>query len=240
MSGELPQTEPLQLFQPPGAWGLSSISPFCVKLETWLRLAGIPYVTRPADPRSAPMGKVPFVSISGVIQADSQLIIEHLTETRGIRLDEALTPRQRACAHALRMTVEGSLYFHITHARWISPDGFAAYRPVIASIMPAPVRLFGPHLVRRMVRQQLHGHGLGRFSDAERAILAAADAEMLRCALSGDGFAMGEHPCTVDASLYAMIASILRFPVDSTLKTLISRPELIDYVARMEAWLEAR
>jgi hypothetical protein len=26
-----------------GAWGLPSISPFCLKLQTWLRIAGVPY-----------------------------------------------------------------------------------------------------------------------------------------------------------------------------------------------------
>lgn len=30
------------LYQPPGAWGIPSVSPFCVKLETWLRMAGVP------------------------------------------------------------------------------------------------------------------------------------------------------------------------------------------------------
>lgn len=214
-----------------------SISPFCIKLETWLRLAGIPYQTRSADPRSAPQGKVPYVSVNGALLGDSQLIIEHLTERRGVSLDASLSEVQRAWGHTLRKTAENSLYFHIVHARWLTADGFAVYRPVIGGLMPAPARLIGPYLIRRMVRQQLHGQGLGRYDDADRTVLAAADADALQIALSEAPFALGDAPHSVDASLYAMLVSILRFPVDSALKTLFSRPEFTDYVARMDAHL---
>jgi Glutathione S-transferase N-terminal domain len=39
------------------AWGLPDLSPFCVKLETYLRLAKIPYETQVGDPRKAPKKK---------------------------------------------------------------------------------------------------------------------------------------------------------------------------------------
>ena len=237
MSGDLPQHAPVQLFRPPGSWGLLSVSPFCIKLEVWLKLVGIPYQTTAADPRRAPRGKIPYVSINGALLGDSQLIIEHLTERRGVVLDAELTAVQRAWGHTLRKTAEDSLYFHIVHARWVDADGFAAYRSVIGALMPAPVRLLGPHLVRRMVRRQLHGQGLGRFDDADRTVLAAADADALQTALSEAPFALGDEPHSVDASLYAMLVSILAFPVDSALKTLFSRPVFTDYIARMDAYL---
>lgn len=220
-----------------GAWGLSSISPFCIKLETWLRLAGVPHEITVADPRKAPRGKVPYVSINGALLGDSQLIIEHLTEARGILIDAELTLQQHVWSHTLRKTVENSLYFHIVHARWIDPAGFAVYRSVIGGMMPAPVRLPGPYLIRRMVRRHLHGQGLGRYDDADRTILAAADAEALQLALAEAPFVLGDQPHSVDASLYAMIASILAFPVESALKTLFSRDEFTGYVARVEARL---
>ncbi len=229
----------MRLFQPPGAWTLSSISPFCIKLETWLRLAGIPYVSERADPRRAPMGKMPYVLLDGTLQGDSQLIINKLTEARGVTLDASLDPRQRAWAHTLRVTAENSLYFHIAHARWIDPVGFAAYRPVFAGILPAPARFIGPLLIRRTVRQQLRATGIGRFSDADREALAEAEASALGEALSEAPFVLGDAPCSVDASLYAMIHSILGFPADSSLKSRYSRPVFIDYVARMEVWLAA-
>lgn len=46
------------------------------KLETWLRIAGIPYeVVDTPDPRKGPKGKVPFIEDGGVRIGDSSLIV---------------------------------------------------------------------------------------------------------------------------------------------------------------------
>ncbi len=36
----------LRLYTLPGAWGMPSISPFCTKLETWLRMTGLAFEAR--------------------------------------------------------------------------------------------------------------------------------------------------------------------------------------------------
>lgn len=42
------------------AWGTPDLSPFVIKLETWLRLAGLPYERRDGgNPMQAPRGKIP-------------------------------------------------------------------------------------------------------------------------------------------------------------------------------------
>ncbi|MCK1711437.1 hypothetical protein IVA83_20965 [Bradyrhizobium sp. 143] len=47
------------------------------KLETWLRIAGIPYeVAVTTNPRKGPRGKLPFVDDGGVIVADTTIIID--------------------------------------------------------------------------------------------------------------------------------------------------------------------
>ena len=35
--------QPIKLFQFPHMFGIPNLSPFCCKLETWLRIAQIPY-----------------------------------------------------------------------------------------------------------------------------------------------------------------------------------------------------
>ncbi|WP_437834850.1 glutathione S-transferase N-terminal domain-containing protein [Sorangium sp. So ce1153] len=52
-----------------------------MKLETWLRIAGIPYETAPLDLAAAPKGKVPYIEEAGVRIGDSTLIIDHLQRT---------------------------------------------------------------------------------------------------------------------------------------------------------------
>ena len=61
------------------AWGTPDLSPFVIKLETWLRLAGLPYERRDGgNPMQAPRGKIPYLEIDGERLGDSQVIIEEL------------------------------------------------------------------------------------------------------------------------------------------------------------------
>lgn len=45
---------------PPPGWNVPNMSPFCVKLETYLRMAKLPYQTAPGNPLQAPLGKIPY------------------------------------------------------------------------------------------------------------------------------------------------------------------------------------
>ena len=48
----------IKLYQFPAAWGLPNPSPYCMKLEVYMRLAEIPYeIVTWHDPRKAPKGK---------------------------------------------------------------------------------------------------------------------------------------------------------------------------------------
>lgn len=89
----------IKLFQFPRMFGIPNISPFCCKLETWLRMTGIRYeVVDAPDPRKGPMSKVHFVDDGGVRLGDTTLIIKHLKKTRGVDPDAWLDERQRDLA----------------------------------------------------------------------------------------------------------------------------------------------
>ncbi|MGC3250889.1 glutathione S-transferase family protein, partial [Pseudomonas aeruginosa] len=50
----------ISLFQFPAAFNVPNASPYCLKLETRLRLAGLEYQVKVvSDPRKAPKGKLP-------------------------------------------------------------------------------------------------------------------------------------------------------------------------------------
>src|SRR5262245_64264757 len=99
---------PLKLFQFPRMFAIPNLSPFCCKLETWLRLAQIPYeaVDTP-DPRKAPKGKLPFIEDAGVRIADSSLIVDYLAKTRRADLDMHRGPSQRALALLVQPPLAG-------------------------------------------------------------------------------------------------------------------------------------
>lgn len=211
--------EKLVLHQPPNrSWGTPNLSPFCAKLETYLRIAEVPYEPGPFGIRNAPKGKIPFVRIDGAFMGDSQLIIEELERRRvaeGKRaLDDGLAGRERAQAHMLRRALEEALYFVGLYARWRTDEGYAAIREEFKKFVPAIALPF----VRRRQHQKLHAQGTGRHTYEEAMAMGAADITAVADWLGDRPFVMGDEPRTVDCTVFAFLESTLAFPVETPIK----------------------
>jgi glutathione S-transferase len=206
------------LYQLGGAWGVSSVSPFCVKIETYLRMAGIPFSSRPGDPRKAPRGKVPWIEDEGTVVPDSQDAIEHLKEKYGDTLDAGLSEDERARGHALRRMLEEGTYFCMVHVRWVDEAGWDAYRPFFLPLLPPVVG--GPilSLIRRSVVKQLWQQGTGRHPPERIMQMACADYDAVARELGDRDYLFGSTPTSFDATAYAFVASALAFPADSPVR----------------------
>ena len=56
----------ITLHQFPSAWGLPNASPFCMKVETYLRMCNLPYTTvNVLNPAKGPKGKLPYITRRG-------------------------------------------------------------------------------------------------------------------------------------------------------------------------------
>lgn len=231
----------LHLHQFPDFWGRNT-SPFCLKLEAWLRLAGVPFEIAPTLlPLRAPKGKLPFVDDGGQRIGDSSRIIEHIKATRGIDPDEHLTTRQRAGSLALQRMLEDHLYFAAAYSRWIDPDGWEAVRAAYFAPFPAPARPLAALTARRRIRRILWLQGTGRHAREEIYAMARADLEATSALLGERPFLMGDHPTTIDAIAYAFLACILLVPVETALKREAeSIPRLLDWCRNFEAGLPPR
>jgi glutathione S-transferase len=229
--------ERITLFQSDGRqWGMPNLSPFCIKLETYLRLANWSYDTQPANFRKAPKGKVPYVALNGQLLGDSQLIIEALEARRPPerRLDHTLSKPQRATGHALRRMLEEGLYFVLVHWRWVDAAGWKIYRPGIGSIM-GPIRHILP-LIRRGVVKANKSQGTGRHSPAEIARLGIADLTALAEHIGEQRWLFGEQCSTFDASVFAFIEGIAGFPAASPVRDfLLAESRLMGYRSRVRA-----
>ena len=73
------------LHQYPGAFGLSSLSPFCIKIEFFLKMANLPYkIHNELNPGKGPKGKMPFINDGGQKIPDSSFIIDYLIEKHSL------------------------------------------------------------------------------------------------------------------------------------------------------------
>ena len=100
-------------------------SPFVTKLEARLRFAGVQYATGAGSPRSAPKGKIPYITYhtpkeGDMALADSSLISREFT-CNGLLPDLAsgLSPEQAAFDMSLRALFEDKLYFYGVRPRQV-------------------------------------------------------------------------------------------------------------------------
>lgn len=223
------------LHQAPVAYRGLSLSSFCIKVEAYLRLVGLPYRTVEADPRKAPKGKVPYVTDGARTVADSSDIVDYLKSTYGDELDAGLAPRERAAAVLLRRTVEEHLYWAIVHARWVLPEGYAATRAIIAPHLPKYVGgVVLDRVVRRSMRRQFERQGLGLHGDEDVARRGAEDLAALAGWLGDRMFFLGDEPRSVDATVFATLFAVDNTAGDPPLTQALRRHgNLRAYVERM-------
>ncbi len=219
---------------PTRPWGTPNLSPFCTKLECYLRMTEIPYKTAKFARGEAPKGKVPYVNIDGKLFGDSQLIIDEL-ERRLVAegkpaLDRGLAARDAALGRLTRRMLEEAVYFVTMFVRWKTDDGFAATRDEFKKMLPG----FLVPLIRRDVHKQLHGQGTGRHGHDDVMAMGVADLNALAELLGDRPFFLGDQPRTVDCTLYAFLEATIGFPVDSPIKAAgRSHPNLVAYRQRI-------
>lgn len=229
---------PITLFQPPTRpWGTPNLSPFCSKLEAYLRLAKIDHTVALSDMRRAPKGKIPYVRIGDEHMGDSQLIIERLEALREQPLDHWLNSDQRAVAHAVRRMIEEGLYFVLMASRWDSEWTSTHQREAFTKVLPAGIRWAFPLIVRD-VRKKLRSQGTGRHTEQERMQMGVKDVECIAALLGEKRYFLGDQPSTIDATVFAFTSGILAFPGDSKLRAFArSQKNLVEYEARLRAEL---
>ncbi|NXX86417.1 FAXC protein, partial [Urocolius indicus] len=89
--------------------GVPSLSPFCLKMETYLRMADLPYQNY-FDGKLSPQGKMPWIEYNHKKVSGTEFIIDFLEEKLGVNLNKHLSPHERAVSRAVTKMVEEHLY----------------------------------------------------------------------------------------------------------------------------------
>jgi glutathione S-transferase len=217
-----------------GAWGLPSVSPFCLKLDAFLRMAGVPHkAVTAATPFAAPKRKAPWIDHEGKSIGDSGFIIDYVRTRFSVDPDQGLTPAERATGHALRRLIEENLYWTMVYDRWIVEANWKVFRDVVLGGVPKPVRYAIAPLARRGVRKQLMGHGIGLHSADEIAAIGRRDIDALADVLGDKPYFFGSNPGETDAVAYGQLANIMLVPIASPVKDhALSRKNLSAFLDR--------
>ena len=196
---------------------LPNLSPFCCKVETYLRIAEIQYEVVSASPPSAPKGKLPYIDDDGTAVCDSRFIIEYLAG-RYRDLDFGLAPAERAQSLAFQRMIEDDLFWAMIYTRFVQPHNWEANRAAILSPLPRPLHGVVGLYARRSMRRQLWGQGLGRHSEEEILGVGRRELTALSEFLADKPYFFGDEPTVLDCSAFGLVNNIVWPPIESALK----------------------
>jgi glutathione S-transferase len=224
----------LRLFTFNPAWGLPTAGPFGLKLEACLRMMAVPYErVYENDNRKGPKRKSPWIEDDGVHVGDTECILEHVHRTRGVQLDEALSPTERAQSHVLRRMLEEHYHQIFEYELGVLDEGFVHLRKILALSIPAPMLTLLAPLVRRGFKKHLFERGIARHSPEQVAAMGRADVDALAAWLGEREWFVTDKPTKVDASALGLLAVSIRSPLATPMCIYArSKPNLVAFVDR--------
>lgn len=212
-------------------------SPFCLKVDIYLRMAGLNFecVSGIDNLKKAPKGKLPFIEDEGKIVADSEFIIAYLKERYGDTLDGHLDPEQKATAHAFVKMMDENLYWCLVWSRWVSNEIWPQLKESFFGKLPFFLKDMVAKKVRKDVIKSLRGQGLGRHSEQEIKQILATDLKALSDFLGDKSFFFGDQATTLDAVAYGFLAELALAPLQSSLTEIVKNyPNLVSFCHRIQ------
>jgi len=217
-----------------------SISPFALKLETWLRLTGIKYENIHTM-KFSNKGQIPYIELNGEQIPDSNVIIQKLKEKFQVDPDKDIPETDLAMGHAATVMMENHtahIGFHYRYghhmenflktlkcAEYISAD----------HISDKAIKIWGtvqPFLTR--FRSYLHG--IGRHENSDIWEMSFKDLAALSSWLGTKQYFHGSQPSTVDCMLFGHLAQFLFIDIGFPQKTFMEAkcPNLVELVNRVK------
>jgi len=197
--------------------GVADISPFVLKIDAYMRMAGIDFESSPDfnNLMKAPKGKLPYIDDEGVIVSDSFFIIRHLKKKYGVSLDKHLTDEQKAISKLIIKSLDENFYWCLIYSRWINNDTWPTIRSTLFGDMPFPLKYVVPSVARKGVKSAFIKRGMGKHSDSEILEIAEDTLQNLSVMLSDKTYFFGDSPSTLDAATYAFLAQVTLAELDT-------------------------
>ncbi|KAL4218351.1 hypothetical protein ACF0H5_023088 [Mactra antiquata] len=178
-----------------------SMSAFCIKLETFLRMANVPYKNVHGY-KTGPKGKIPWIEYNNEIFGDSEMIMAYLNEKLEINLNKNLTPEQKAIARAFQKLVDEHMYWTVLMERWV----FRRSDTIKAKLSKLPSIVLWE--IGRRTKNMAHAHGIGRHSQPEMEKILLEDLTAISDFLGDKQFMFGDEPTQVDCAIFGHLIQV--------------------------------
>jgi glutathione S-transferase len=216
-------------------FGLPNASPFCLKLEAFLRWQRIPFTIKHALPFEGPYKKVPFIGYQDQILGDSSHIIETLMRDKKITYAAHL---DLASGRAFLHLVEQHLYWALVYFRWQDDAAWPTLRDAFFGHIPFFVRPFIIASARKQATRALYGQGIGRLPKAMIIEKATADLAAINSRLQQQPYICGDQLTHFDLAIWAILKQLIECDLKIQLTEVAqSFTELKRYVERINQQL---
>ena len=208
-------------------FGLVDASPFVLKIDVYLRIAGLEFERKSeiANLRTAPKGKLPYIVEGGKTIADSAFILDYLNSKPGVSLSSDLSPEQRAQAYLIAKSLDENMYWCLLYSRWIREQTWPLTRATFFGSLPFPMSRFVPFIVRRSVRSAIYKQGLGRHSDSEIQQIFIYSLDSLSVLLGNKSYFFNDKPSVLDVCVFGFLAQFILADIDNEFNDIARRYE---------------
>ena len=188
-----------------------SMSPYVLKLETFLRMHDVKYKVDHNVPMHPVTQKCPWITFNGEEVADSQHIMEFLSEKLSLtpKHDLVGNPKEKVFARGVRSIIEDHFYFCMASKRMIHGK-YEDVAPFFPTIVPVKmVQKFIAQRIMKTIGSQAKAQGIGRYPKETVLKMGNEDLEVLSLALGDKNFVMGDEPSELDCTLFAFLVLYL-------------------------------
>lgn len=222
---------------------IQNYSPFCSKVETFLKLNDIEFKhTEFNGPlKRFPKEKLPVIIHNGKMISDSHFILEYLTKNFSITMDKGLKQLDHAQGRAFISMIEEHLYWALVCERWMEDKNWNRLKLIFLKGVPRPIAFLIGNMARKNIIKNCIGQGYGRFSLEERLKIAKEIIQSISIFIGSKSFVFGEKISSYDAIFYATLSNILYSDLSPKLQQeVLKYKNLEEYCVRVESLFQKK
>jgi glutathione S-transferase len=203
-----------------------NLSPFCMKIELFMRANKIDYEVVEGNFTRSHKGLLPFIELNGEQIADSEFIIHKLAEKFNVKEN---LPKERAGSLRALSRMFDEEVFRIQMKYKIQSEEIVGI--MLADLPDFLIPLIHP-IIRLFFSRRLSASGYGAHNDEELLQMYRRDLQATVDILGDNKFFGGDKLVMADCVVYGQIASIYLLPAETLVHEIIRKefPQLGTYV----------
>ncbi|CAD6197788.1 unnamed protein product [Caenorhabditis auriculariae] len=213
-----------------------SLSPFCLKIETFLRVYGIKYesISSWITLKQSPRGLLPFIELNGQQIADSQVIV--WTLQKHFKIEDSLKGEERGTARALERMIDLSTNYALLVDKTVNNAHLLLSRSVSGAPLPGFLTNIFAKRFSEIARKRVNGV-LGSLSKEELKILLRKDIQAIDDVLGDKKFLFGDRITSTDCSVFGQLGATFYLPYRQEITDLLEDdfPRVRHYLDRIRS-----